>query len=61
MAVANSDIRKEISSAGLRLWQVADALGMHDSNFSRLLRKELSEKDRDRIRQAILSLKGEKQ
>lgn len=57
MAVENIEIRAEIASAGLRLWQVADALGMHDSNFSRLLRKKLSPENLARIRAAVAALK----
>ena len=42
----NSDIRQESKSAGLRLWQIAEALRMQDSNFSRRLRHELSEAEK---------------
>ena len=53
MANANIEIREKIKAAGLYMWQVADALGIQDSNFSRLLRKELSERDRARVLAAI--------
>lgn len=57
----NSDIRQEIKSAGLRLWQIAEALGMQDSNFSRRLRHELSEAEKTKIRKIIAVLSKEVQ
>ncbi|MFQ6830792.1 hypothetical protein [Butyricicoccus pullicaecorum] len=53
----NQDIRTEIKSAGLFFWQIADALGMNDGNFSRKLRHELSEEEKCRIREAIKALR----
>lgn len=53
MAHTNSEIRNEIKAAGLFLWQVADVMGIQDSNFSRMLRKELCERDRLRVISAI--------
>lgn len=41
MTERNKDIRDAVKQAGLYLWQVAEAYGINDSNFSRLLRKEL--------------------
>lgn len=57
----NSDIRQEIKSAGLRLWQIAEALGMQDNNFSRRLRHELSEAEKAKIREIIADLSKEVQ
>jgi hypothetical protein len=37
----NIEIKALIKKNGLYLWQIADKLGMNDSNFSRKLRKEL--------------------
>ena len=48
----NTDIRSEIKTAGLYLWQIADALGINDGNFSRKLRHELS--DEEKARTALL-------
>lgn len=53
MAHTNLEIRNEIKAAGLFLWQVADIMGIQDSNFSRMLRKELCERDRLRVLSAI--------
>lgn len=53
----NQDIRTEIKSAGLFFWQIADALGMNDGNFSRKLRHELPGEEKRRIREAIKALR----
>lgn len=45
----NIEIRKSAKAAGVRLWQVADALGIQDSAFSRKLRKELSNDEKSEI------------
>ena len=55
----NQDIRQETKQAGLHLWQIAEGLGITDGNFSRLLRHELPEEKKDRIRKIILELKEE--
>lgn len=53
----NSDIRQEVTAAGLRLWQVAYKLGLNDGNFSRKLRRELSIDEKSKIREAIKELR----
>lgn len=55
--MSNQDIRDEITSAGLRFWQVAERYGCNDGNFSRKLRFELSEADKAKIRAIIAELK----
>ena len=39
--MANTLFREEAKKYKVRNWEVADAIGMHDSNFCRKLRKEL--------------------
>lgn len=46
---ANLDIRAAAKSAGVKLWEIADKLGITDSNFSRKLRHELPQAEKDRI------------
>ena len=53
----NTDIRLEARTSGVKLWQVAEALGMHDSEFSRKLRKELPKKEKMNIKAIIEQLK----
>ncbi|WP_077319074.1 hypothetical protein [Virgibacillus proomii] len=49
----NMDVRIAIIEAGLKFWQVADCYDLHEGNFSRLLRKELSGDEKKRIFEAI--------
>ena len=45
----NLDIRTEAKNAGVKLWQIADELGMTDGSFSRKLRKELNPEEKAKI------------
>lgn len=47
--MCNLDLRRAASDAGVKLWQIAAALGINDGNFSRKLRKELPREEKDRI------------
>ena len=51
--MSNFDVRFAASKAGVKLWQIADALGMADSNFSRKLRKELPDDEKTKILEII--------
>ena len=53
---ANKEIRTAAFSEGVRLWQVAQELGVTDSTFSRWLRRELSEERKTEVLQAIQRL-----
>ncbi len=53
MARANEEIRRFMGAKGLKQWQVAEAMGMRDENFSRKLRKELPEEEKAKIMQII--------
>lgn len=46
----NQEVRQAAKAAGVKLWQVAESLGLSDTAFSRRLRHELPEKTR---RQAL--------
>lgn len=45
----NEKIRKMAVEKGVRLWQIAEKLGINDGNFSRKLRTELSDAETARI------------
>jgi hypothetical protein len=45
----NQDIRRAAAGKGVRLWQVAEALGIADCSLSRKLRKELPQAEKDEI------------
>lgn len=47
--MANNEIRCAAGGHGIRLWQVADAIGMNESAFSRKLRKELPQEEKEKI------------
>lgn len=49
----NKDIRDYARIKDVRLWQIAEKLNLCDSNFSRLLRRELSEEKKTEIRAII--------
>lgn len=55
---ANADIRNAIKAAGIFQWQVASALKMIDSNFTKLLRFELPQERKAEILAAIESVKN---
>lgn len=52
----NQDIRSEILGNGLKLWQIAEALGITDATFSRKLRRELPDETKTQIRGIIADL-----
>lgn len=55
----NQDIRRDAAGAGVKLWQIADALGIADCSFSRKLRKELPQAEKDKIFSIIERLSKE--
>lgn len=57
MKTTNQDIRSEAAAAGVRLWQIAEKVGLNDCNFSRKLRHELPEEEKENIRKIIAELK----
>ena len=57
---ANKDIRDAAKRAGICLWQVAEKIGVNDGNFSRKLRKELPQQEKEHILRIIDTLAKEK-
>ena len=55
----NQDVRNEVKSARLKLWQIAEELGIYDWELSRLLRHELPDEKKSEIRSIIEKLKKE--
>ena len=54
--MVNDDLRQLAKDNNVRLWQVASEYGITDGNFSRKLRRELSEQEKQKITQIILRL-----
>lgn len=52
----NNDVRQAARAAGVRLWQIADKIGITDGNFSRRLRRELPEEQKKEIFNIILAI-----
>ena len=57
--MCNQDIRQTATKPSVRLWRIADALGITDSSFSRKLRKELPQEEKERIFSIIQKLSQE--
>lgn len=58
---ANTDIRVSAMSHGVRHWEIAQAMGISDFTFSRKLRKELSENEKQQIFTIIDKIAAEKE
>lgn len=57
----NKEIRAAAKKAGICLWEIAEAYGINDGNFSRKLRKELPQEEKDKILAIIDQLTKERQ
>ena len=57
---ANMEIRNSAKRAGIRLWQVAERIGVNDGNFSRKLRQELPPQEREKILVIINEMAAER-
>lgn len=53
----NNDIRKKAKDEGIFLYQIAEQLKINDGNFSRKLRKEFSQTEKEKIFKIIEQLK----
>jgi len=51
----NAQIRDAAKQSGVKLWEIADRLGLTDCSFSRKLRRELP----DDLQARVLSIIGE--
>lgn len=55
----NQDIRRTAAGAGVKLWQIAEALGISDCSLSRKLRRELPPEEKQKIFVIIRELSKE--
>lgn len=51
--MCNAVIRERIKSAGVFHWQVAEALGVSESKFCRMLRREMPEDQQREVLKAV--------
>lgn len=56
--MSNIEIREAIKKSGLRHWQIADMIGVADTTFCRMLRRELPEDKKQEILTVIQAAKG---
>lgn len=56
----NLDVRNYATKKGVKLWEIAEKLNIHDSNLSRLLRKEVSKQKKSEIINAVDEIVKEK-
>lgn len=59
--MTNIEIKDQAKALNVKLWQIADCLGITDSTFSRKLRKELPETEKSRILEIIDNLSKQKE
>lgn len=51
--MANMDIKREAAGAGVKLWEIAEAMGIADCSLSRKLRREMDAEEKEKVRQII--------
>ncbi|MCL2775953.1 MAG: hypothetical protein FWD71_21795 [Oscillospiraceae bacterium] len=54
--MANEKFRKEIKQSGVKMWQIADKIGISEMTLSRKFRYELISKEKDEIRRVIAGI-----
>lgn len=47
--MSNIDIRVKATESGVKMWQLAEKLGIHEGTLSRKLRHELPEEEKNKI------------
>ena len=57
----NVEVRQAAKEAGIKLWEIAEAIGCADATFSRKLRRELPVDERKVIMEIIHHLAEENQ
>ena len=53
------EIRQEAAKVGVKLWWIADKLGIADTGLSKKLRHELPDEEKEKIRAIIAELAKE--
>lgn len=60
-SVKNERVRAAAKQSGVRLWQLAERIGINDGNLSRRLRRELSDEEQERMISIIDEIAAEKE
>ena len=61
MTSANMMIRERAKESGVYFWEIAERLGIQDSAFSKKMRRELPDEEREKVLAIIHELSQEKQ
>lgn len=56
VSINNTDIRNYAASKGVKMWQIAKALGINDGTFSRKLRYELPQEEKEKILTIVVKI-----
>lgn len=57
----NVELRVAAKSSGVKLWEVAEAIGISDGMFSRKLRRELPERERVKLLHIVAEIAQRKE
>ena len=55
--MCNKDLRDSIKKAGVKYWQIADAMGISPDTFTRRMRHELTPEKKEAVLDAIETCK----
>lgn len=58
---ANQDIREAAELSGVRFWEIAEKLNIHEANLSRKLRRELMTDEKSKVLTAIHELRADRE
>lgn len=58
--MANESVKTVAKESGVHLWEIAEQLKISDSYFSRKLRRELPESERENVLAIIEKIKSER-
>ena len=58
--MCNVEIKEYAKQKNVKLWQIAQALNINDGNFSRKLRVEFTEEEKEKVKKIIDDLASNK-
>lgn len=58
--MANREIKEAAKKSGVRMWQIAERIGVHEGTFCRKMRHDVSQQERVEIMAIIAELAARK-
>lgn len=55
----NADIKTYAKTKGVKQWEIAECLGIHEAVLSRKMRHELSQEEKEEFKKAVDQVKAE--